>query len=117
MSDDRPNPITAPKGGMFDNIALRIKLILRLLADSRVNPLLKLIPIASVFYLLIPDLVIGPLDDAAVIWLGTFLFVELCPPDVVQEHMQALTKVVSGDWRDPLDTDGEIIDAEYWEED
>jgi hypothetical protein len=34
--------------------------------------------------------VIGPLDDAAIIWLATYLFVELCPPEVVDEHTRAL---------------------------
>ena len=43
---------------------------------------------------LIPDIalpVIGELDDAAVLWMTNYLFVELCPPDVVQEHVRALT--------------------------
>ena len=43
---------------------------------------------------------IGALDDAAVLWLGATLFVSLCPEEVVQEHMNALQKVVTGTWRD-----------------
>jgi uncharacterized membrane protein YkvA (DUF1232 family) len=56
---------------------------------------------------------IGALDDAVVIWLGTTMFVSLCPDDIVQEHTNALNKVVSGTWRDAGDEEGtgEIIDA------
>jgi len=35
-----------------------------------------------------------------VIWLGTALFVELCPPEIVKEHRDALTSVIEGEWRD-----------------
>jgi len=94
--------------GFFQDLVLRLKLILRLISDRRVNFFLKLLPIAAVIYVVSPvDLipgavipVIGALDDAAVIWLGTTLFVTLCPDDVVQEHTNALQKVVTGTWRD-----------------
>lgn len=79
-----------PSGGLFGGLALHIKLILRLMGDRRVNFFLKILPVFSLAYLVIPDLVIGPLDDAAVIWLGFTLFVELCPPQVVEEHKRAL---------------------------
>ena len=48
------------------------------------------------------------LDDAAVVGLGMYLFLELCPPDVVQEHKEALQLVVEGKWRD-LEAD-EVMD-------
>ena len=100
--------------GFFQNMATRIKLILRLIGDRRVNIFLKLLPIAAAIYVvspidLVPDLVlpvIGYLDDAVVIWLGTTLFVSLCPADVVQEHMNALNKVVTATWRDAEDGTG-----------
>jgi hypothetical protein len=116
MSDDRKRSITPPKGGVFQDLAVRLKLILRLMADPRVNPLLKLLPVGSLVYLIVPDLMIGPIDDAAVIWLGTYLFVELCPPEVVQEHMKTLTSSVSSEWRDAPAKEEEIVDAEFWEE-
>jgi hypothetical protein len=112
MPDEHDRKITpSAGGGVFQGLALRVKLILRLLGDPRVNPLLKVLPIGSLIYLVIPDLAPGPLDDAAIIWLGTYLFVELCPQHVVEEHMQALTSVVPGEWSDPLDE--EIVDAEF----
>jgi hypothetical protein len=87
-------------GGVFDGIATRIKLILRLLRDRRVNPLLKLLPIGSLIYLVVPDVAPGPIDDALVIWLGSTLFVELCPSEVVKEHLDALQSVIEGEWRE-----------------
>jgi uncharacterized membrane protein YkvA (DUF1232 family) len=87
------------QGGMIRDFVLRIKLILRLIGDRRVNPWLKVIPVAGVLYLLspldiIPDIalpVLGELDDAAILWLTNYLFVELCPPEIVQQHVKALT--------------------------
>jgi hypothetical protein len=86
--------------GFFENLTSRIKLIGRLLADRRVNPLLKLLPVGSLLYLFIPDLAPGPLDDGLIIWLGMYLFVELCPQDVVQEHTRALDSVIDAEWRE-----------------
>jgi uncharacterized membrane protein YkvA (DUF1232 family) len=94
--------------GFFQDLATRLKLIMRLIGDRRVNFFLKLLPIGAAVYVISPvDLipgavipVIGALDDAAAIWLGTTLFVSLCPDDVVQEHLNALNKVVTATWRD-----------------
>ena len=101
MNDKPPGEIV-PRGGggFFQDIATRIKLIIRLMGDPRVNLLLKLLPIGSLLYLIIPDLVLGPFDDAAVIWLGAYLFIELCPQEVVQEHMENLTSVIEGEFRE-----------------
>ena len=90
-----------PSGGLFGGVALHIKLILRLMGDRRVNFFLKILPVFSLAYLVIPDLVIGPLDDAAVIWLGFTLFVELCPPNVVEEHKRALRAAQAGVGSEP----------------
>lgn len=106
-------------GGIFQGLTTQIKLILRLLADRRVNPLLKLLPIGSLVYMLVPDIMVGPLDDAAIIWLGTYLFIELCPPDVVKEHLDAIKRISPGEIPDPLQgkKEEDIVDAEFWEED
>ncbi len=104
MSDKPPNAII-PSGGagggnFFQDLVLRVKLIVRLMADRRVNVLLKLLPLGSLAYTFIPDLLPGPIDDAAMIWFLAYLFVELAPQDVVQEHMRQLTSVVDGQWRE-----------------
>jgi hypothetical protein len=123
MSENKINKIITAKGGVFSDLLMRIKLIVRLMGDSRVNPLLKLLPVGALVYFIMPDLVIGPIDDVAVMWLGGYLFIELCPPEIVQEHMQALNQVIPGAWGNPkemdekeaTEKDGEIIEGEYWE--
>lgn len=107
MSQKQPRDISPYSGGVFSGIANRIKLIWRLMSDPRVSPLLKLLPITSIVYLLFPDILPGPVDDAAIIWLSTYLFVELCPPDVVQEHLEAIERTIPGQARD-AQADNEI---------
>ncbi|MGA2505333.1 MAG: YkvA family protein [Anaerolineales bacterium] len=112
--------------GFFQDLITRLKLILRLMGDKRINFFLKILPIAAAIYVISPvDLlpgavfpVIGALDDAVVFWLGTTLFVALCPDDIVQEHTNAINKVVSGTWREAHEQDetGEIIHAEASDE-
>ncbi len=120
---DKGKLMIPPQGGMLRDFVLRVKLILRLLGDRRVSPWLKIIPVGGLIYLvspidLIPDIalpIIGELDDAAILWLTNYLFVELCPPEVVQEHVKALSsgsaqsaqeEVVEGEARDVTDKDG-----------
>ena len=109
----RGDIVVSSGGGVLRDLVLRFKLILRLMGDRRVNPFLKLIPIGSLIYLVSPiDLIAGipgvsALDDVALVSLGAYLFIELCPPEVVQEHMQNLTSnmdIVAGN--------DEIVDAE-----
>jgi hypothetical protein len=107
MSQKQPRDISPYSGGVFSGIANRIKLIWRLMSDPRVSPLLKLLPITSIVYLLFPDVLPGPVDDAAIIWLSTYLFVELCPPDVVLEHLEAIERTIPGQARD-AQADNEI---------
>ncbi len=109
-------------GGFFQDLTNRFRLISRLLMDSRVNPLIKILPVATLAYVVFPaDLLpLNPIDDAFVIWIGTTLFVELCPPHVVQEHLQALSQwPVSGKFQDASSSgqEGDVIDGEYYEND
>jgi len=121
MPTNKERNIVQTKGGVFNELSSYIKLILRLMGDRRVPFYLKLIPIGSLVYFLFPDLFIGPIDDALVVWLTTYLFIELCPPDVVQEHRDALSQIASGQGKragstqDPLKGEDDIIDAEFWD--
>jgi len=104
------NKLMVPQGGMLRDLVKRLKLISRLMSDRRVNVLLKLLPLASLAYLFWPiDAVaipvIGVLDDAAILWIGSTLFVELCPPNVVKEHQTELESTLEDDG-------GEVVDAE-----
>ena len=105
--------VVRSNNGMFRSLMLRLKLIVRLMGDNRVNPFLKLLPIGSLIYLLFPfDLIsvipgVSALDDMAIVSLGAYLFIEFCPPDVVQEHMQHLTSNM-----DVIEGNDDVIDAE-----
>ncbi|OGO28106.1 MAG: hypothetical protein A2136_06590 [Chloroflexi bacterium RBG_16_54_11] len=126
MPDKSNRKIILSQGGsFFQDLTLRLKLILRLMGDNRVNPLLKVLPIGSLVYFLVPDIAPGPIDDAAIIWLATYLFVELCPPGVVQEHLEALraTRKVMDSYQETSQSEtgsgvhGEVIDGEIVESD
>ncbi len=102
MSD---GPIIPSEGSFLENITFRVKLVFRLLLDRRINPLIKLIPIAAVIYLISPFDIPGPVDDVAILWAGSYFFIELCPPEIVQEHVDALESVVEGEFREVTDDD------------
>ena len=82
------------------------RLILRLLADRRVSIWPKLIIPATAVYILSPiDILadpmlgLGQLDDIAVLLIGLKLFVELCPTDIVRQHLDELASVIEGSYR------------------
>jgi uncharacterized membrane protein YkvA (DUF1232 family) len=104
----------------FQNLLRQGKLILRLMGDRRVNFFIKLLPVAALLYIVSPaDLlpgivlpVVGALDDAAVLWIGTTLFLSLCPEEVVREHSDALDMVVNATWHEARkNTDEQIVEA------
>lgn len=117
-----PRNALPPGSGLFNGISFQVRLIARLMADSRVSPLIKILPAFSLLYMVFPDLLPGPIDDAALLWVGTYLFEELCPPDVVEEHRRKLAGEPLNDeppappppssqsGRPPRD---DVIDAEY----
>ncbi len=123
MPSNKPGPIVPRDTRFLTSITGRIKLIYRLMMDKRVNMVLKALPLASLVYFIVPDLMPGPIDDAVMIWLSTYLFVELCPPEVVDEHMKDINRVITGEYRDVEPTtqdvdiiEGEVIDVEDKEE-
>ena len=109
----RGDLVVSSGGGVIRDLVLRLKLIVRLMGDRRVNPFVKLLPIASLAYLIFPfDLIsvipgVSALDDVALVSLGAYLFIEFCPPDVVQEHMQQLTSNM-----DTVAGQDDVIEAE-----
>jgi uncharacterized membrane protein YkvA (DUF1232 family) len=112
MDDKKPSNLTvAQQGGVVRNVVNQLKLIFRLMGDSRVSIFAKLIPVGALIYLVSPvDMIslpiIGVVDDAALLWLGSYIFTELCPPAVVAEHMKELAGNMNVDAQD------EIVDAE-----
>ncbi len=81
------------------------RLAWRLFWDSRVPFWTKLIPPAMLLYIFspadfIPDVALGlgQLDDLAILLIGTKLFIELAPTDIVREHLAALGARIQ-EWR------------------
>lgn len=103
--------VSPHKGGMTRDFVNRVKLILKLMGDPRVSPWVKLIPVGAIAYLVSPiDIIMGipgvaALDDAAVLWMGSSLFIELCPPEVVQEYLREIGGTLD-------DTSDEVVDVE-----
>lgn len=121
-NQDPKRNIVPRSGGFFQDLTNRFRLISRLLMDGRVNPLIKILPVATLAYVIVPTdlLPVNPIDDAFVIWIGTTLFVELCPPEVVQEHLQQLDRwpVTSQRQGNSSPTqEGEVVDGEFFETD
>jgi uncharacterized membrane protein YkvA (DUF1232 family) len=108
---------TGPAGGLIK----QVRLAWRLWNDGRVPGWIKLIPVAGLLYLLspidlIPDLMlpgVGEIDDVVLLLLALKAFVDLSPPGVVREHLEALT----GKRRRPRgsgsETAGSYIDVPY----
>lgn len=118
MTDKKPGKLMVPpQGGMLRDLVTRLKLITRLMGDSRVNFFIKFLPLASLGYLFWPiDAIalpiVGVLDDAAILWIGSTLFVELCPPAVVQEHISELTSNLDDDTSDVVDAESTDVDTD-----
>ena len=114
MTDKKPSEImVTQQGGVVRNVLNQLKLIFRLMGDSRVSILAKLIPVGALIYLISPvDAIsipfIGAVDDAALLWLGSYVFTELCPPEVVAEHMQEL----AGAKTETAATSENVVDGE-----
>jgi hypothetical protein len=100
-------------GGFFQDIGTRIKLIIRLMRDRRVSFFLKLLPLGTLVYLVVPDLIPFVIDDALVIWLGTYLFVELSPQQVVDEHVAALLKRIPASSESIPPENPNVVDGEF----
>lgn len=110
------------QGDILSELVKNARLTWRLLTDGRVSPGLKAIPVATLLYVLspidlFPDVILGlgQLDDIGAILLGLMLFIKMCPPEVVRQHLQALvsgpgaSQVQSGKAGDK----GYVIDAPY----
>jgi uncharacterized membrane protein YkvA (DUF1232 family) len=113
-----PNPTPEQKVNLVVSVINRLRLVARLFMDPRVPIYLKLVPIASLAYALmpidlIPDVipVLGQLDDLGVVILAVEAFVMMAPQDVVHEHMAAMENesrnnrskadetIIDGEWR------------------
>ncbi len=96
-----------------------LRLVWPLFRDRRVPLVVKSVPIVALLYAISPvDLVpdffpaLGQLDDLSVLLLSLLLFVRLCPPEVVREHLEPTAE--PGRKSQPeADKPGRVIDGEY----
>jgi len=120
MAQMTPNPVVATnRVGILGELVRNAQLVWRLLKDPRVPlPIKLIIPGVVGVYVLspidfMPDVLplIGQIDDIAVLFGGVMLFIQMCPPDVVDEHRAAL----AGEVKAPQTGGhaGETVDAEY----
>jgi uncharacterized membrane protein YkvA (DUF1232 family) len=107
--------------GFLADLIRQARLAWRLWRDPRVSLWLKAIIPASVCYVFLPldflpDLFLGlgQVDDLAVMIFGVMLFIELCPPEIVREHMQNLMDEMN--WQvepDSASSSVQVVDAPY----
>jgi hypothetical protein len=76
-----------------------VRVFWRLMGDARVSVLVKLVPVLAVFLMLTPPAIeldfipiIGELDWILVGFLALKIFVWLCPPAVVREHVSRIAR-------------------------
>ena len=81
------------RAGLFQELVQNATVVWRLLLDPRVPALTKLVPLATLIYIVFPfdfspDVIpgLGQLDDLLVLVLGVRAFMALCPQDRVQAH-------------------------------
>ena len=115
-----PKDLQTPKdSNFFRGIADHLKLVWVLWTDARISPFLKILPLGSLLYMFSPfDLVIPFIDDIGVLWFFTYLFIELCPEEIVAEHRQMITSTIEREWTEETHYDireDDIEDAEFEE--
>ena len=119
-SDQSSSNLTTSVGGnrgsisWWQELLRQARLAWRLFRDSRVPLLTRFIPPATIAYILspvdlIPDVLlgVGQLDDIALLFLGVKLFIDLCPQDLVREHLRALGATIE-EWQTE-----EIVEGEF----
>lgn len=118
MSEQRKPALTPDTVGVLTQFVRTLRLVWRLLNDSRVSILPKLIiPAAAIYVIspidLIPDVILGlgQLDDIGVATLAIALFIEFCPHNIVDEHRRAIAaEAGTGSTREE-----DVIDGTYRE--
>ena len=80
----------------------RVQMLMLLAFDRRISFMIKLLLIGAVLYVFLPDLIIGPWDDAVVVYALSNFFIVLCKyrhPEVYKEHYDKLV-LNRVSWRD-----------------
>ncbi len=117
MSDDHKPVVSEEHVGAVVQVLRTLRLVWRLLWDSRVPLFPKLIILAAAIYVispvdLIPDVILGlgQLDDIGISLLAIGVFIQLCPPALVDEHRRAIAAESGTPVKPP---DEETIDGSF----
>jgi uncharacterized membrane protein YkvA (DUF1232 family) len=102
------------------DIVRQMQLAWRLFWDGRVPLWTKVVPPAVLAYVLspidilsdFPPMGLNQLDDVAVVLLGVRLFIELAPPEVVREHLEALGARIE-EWRVVDEDETSVVEGKY----
>jgi hypothetical protein len=88
-------------GGLVTHLPSFVRVFYRLMTDRRVSPIAKLVPLLGLLLLLTPpalelDLIplVGELDWLLVLFISLKVFIWLCPPEVVREHVTRIAQRV-----------------------
>ncbi len=99
MSNSTPQRNRPPQNplaliGWLRSLWHRLILAWRLMRDPRIPVTTKIIPWTTLAYLISPiDIIsdaipgLGQLDDLTLFLFGMQLFIDLCPPEIVAEHL------------------------------
>ena len=105
MGPNRVRPDAKEAANLLSEVVREARLIWYLLTDGRVSSWVKMIPLATLLYILspidfLPDpiLGLGQLDDLAALILGVKLFIEMCPREIVREHLERMASM-AGSYR------------------
>lgn len=102
------------------DVVRQIRLAWRLFWDGRVPLWTKIVPPAVLAYVVspidilpdFPPMGLNQLDDVAVVLLGVRLFIELAPPEVVREHLEALGARIE-EWRVVDEDEASVVEGKY----
>jgi len=115
MSQEQKPVVSAERVGALAQALRTVRLVWRLLCDSRVPLFPKLIILVGAIYIispvdLVPDVILGlgQLDDLGIAMLAISLFVEMCPRAIVDEHRRAIAAEAGKSARPP---EGDIIEG------
>lgn len=105
MGRNRARPDAQEVLNLLSEVIKEARLTWYLLTDRRVSPWVKMIPLATLLYILspidfLPDpiLGLGQLDDLAALIMGVKLFIEMCPGEIVREYLEKMASM-AGSYR------------------
>lgn len=126
MSEQKKGSSPQARLGILSELVRNARLAWRLMRDRRISFWLKTIVPATLVYVIypidfIPDalLGLGQLDDLAIIMMGVKLFLNLCPSEIVKQHLEEMRsvrasyRVVDDEERDANDDPRSYIEGSY----